>query len=177
MRAGEVRRSRPGGRGGVALVRLGLLVALAVGSACPGRGGGSGGSGTGNFRRPNYPVASVYEIDPDFEGEWRGDVAGLRGTLVIGPLDDRNYYGSFTTLDSNTEYTMLIEQSYVSTPEDEAVASNRALFTWQDGLGSRGHGWLLINRDDTALTGSFGYSAATEGVGSWSFTRVEAPLE
>ena len=47
-------------------------------------------------------------------------------------------------------------------------------FTWQNGLGSRGKGWLLINREDTALTGSFGYGVATEGLGEWSFERTNA---
>ena len=133
---------------------------------CPGVGGG----GT-SVQPTSYPPASVYEIDPEFGGEWSGDVDGLRGTLNIGELDERGLFGSFVTEDGGTEYTLLLEHTYVDTEEGGEVPSNRATFTWQDGLGSRGKGWLLINREDTALTGSFGFGVATEGLGEWSFVR------
>lgn len=140
-------------------------------SGCPGTysGGGTGGS----IRATNYPPASVYEIDPEFAGEWSGDVDGIDGVFKIGRLDERSYFGSFLTADGNVEYTLLLEHTFVVTDEGSEVPSNRVTFTWQDGLGSRGRGWLLINRDDTALTGSFGYASATEGLGDWSFVRVE----
>ena len=51
--------------------------------------------------------------------------------------------------------------------------TNQVLFTWQDGRGSLGNGWLLINREDTALTGEFGYDPDTIGAGSWTFIRIE----
>lgn len=127
----------------------------------------------GPVSQSDYPPASVYDIDPMFTGEWIGDVDGLPGTLNIGLLDERAYFGSFVTDDGSTEYTLLLEHTYLRTEEGGEVPSNRMLFTWQDGLGSRGKGWLLINRDDTALTGSFGYGLATTGLGQWSFERVQ----
>lgn len=146
------------------------LMPLVVGVliACPSIGG-PGGTGS---EATNYPPASVYEIDPQFAGEWTGDVDGLRGTLTIGELDERAFFGSFVTEDGSTEYTLLLEHTYVDTDEGGEAPSNRTTFTWQDGLGSRGKGWLLINREDTALAGSFGYGVATAGLGEWSFVRV-----
>lgn len=146
-----------------------VLAALLL--ACPGTGGT--GSTGGATSQTNYPPASVYEIDPQFAGDWVGDVDGIPGTLTIGELDERSYFGSFVTTDSSTEYTLLLEHSYVDTEEGGEAPSNRTIFTWQNGLGSRGKGWLLINREDTALTGSFGFGVATQGLGQWSFVRAE----
>lgn len=141
---------------------------LLVLSGCPlGPSGGDGGGVS------NYPPASVYEIDPEFAGEWVGDVSGLPGTLTIGELDERSYFGSFVSDNREIEYTLLLEHTFVTTPEGSEVPSNRATFTWQDGLGSRGKGWMLINREDSAVTGSFGFGQATEGLGDWSFIRVD----
>lgn len=146
---------------------LALVTLLALG--CP--------PATGPTNTPdsqsNYPPASVYDLDPEFAGEWSGDVDGLAGILKIGELDDRTFFGSFVTEDGAIEYTLLLEHTYVDTDEGGEAPSNRTTFTWQDGLGSRGKGWLLINREDTALTGSFGYGLATSGLGQWSFERVE----
>jgi hypothetical protein len=157
------RRSESGRR-----PRLSLIALLACLLACPVTPGGGEGS-----LQTNYPPASVYEVDPLFTGEWSGDVDGLPGTLTIGELDERSFFGSFVTSDRSTEYTLLLEHTYVETPEGGEAPSNRTIFTWQDGLGSRGKGWLLINREDTALTGSFGYGTATEGLGQWSFVRAQ----
>lgn len=157
----------------VARARPALLGVLLLGLvACPigttiGPDGGDGDDGG------NYPPASVYELDPEFAGEWVGDIGGSPGTLTIGRLDERSYFGSFVTDDSAIEYTLLLQHSYVTTAEGGEVPSNRATFTWQDGLGSRGKGWLLINREDTAITGSFGYGQATSGLGDWSFIRYD----
>ena len=142
------------------------MLAATMALGCPGIGG------VGSSSEPtNYPPASVYEIDPQFSGEWVGDVDGLRGTLNIGELDERALFGSFVTDEGGTEYTLLLEHTYVDTEDGGEVPSNRATFTWQDGLGSRGKGWLLVNRDDSAVTGSFGFGVATEGLGEWSFVR------
>jgi hypothetical protein len=144
-----------------------MLVMLVMGSGCRGVGGGGGSQGS------EYPTARVYDMEPEFAGEWRGDVDGFQGILKIGELDDRSFFGSFVTSDGSVEYTLLLEHTYVDIDEGGEVPSNRAVFTWQDGLGSRGKGWLLINLEDTALTGSFGYGVATSGLGQWSFERVE----
>lgn len=147
------------------------LLALLGLAACP--TGGSISPGGGDDEGSDFPPASVYEIDPEFAGEWAGDVGGTPGTLTVGELDERSYFGSFVTDDGATEYTLLLQHTFVTTAEGGEVASNRATFTWQDGLGSRGKGWLLINREDTAVTGSFGYGQATSGLGDWSFIRYE----
>jgi len=144
-----------------------LVLGLGLGLGCPASSGGGVGS-----TASNYPPASVYEIDPEFGGEWAGDVDGLPGVLKIGELDERSFFGSFQTDDGSTEYTLLLEHSYAENEHGGDSPSNRTVFTWQDGLGSRGRGWLLINREDTALTGSFGYGVATSGLGQWSFERV-----
>jgi hypothetical protein len=155
-------RPLPPGRG------LALLGVLLVAVGCPGVGRGTGGS-----QGSDYPTARVYDFEPEFAGEWRGDVDGFQGILKIGELDDRSFFGSFVTHDGAVEYTLLLDHTYVDTEEGGEVPSNRAVFTWQDGLGSRGRGWLLINLEDTALTGSFGYGVATTGLGQWSFERVD----
>jgi hypothetical protein len=134
----------------------------------------STGTNGGNAQASNYPPADVYDIDPEFAGEWAGHVGGAAGTLKIGELDERSLFGSFVSKDGSTEYTLLLEHTYVDTEEGGEVPSNRTTFTWQDGLGSRGKGWLLINGEDTALTGSFGFGVATTGLGDWSFERVQS---
>ena len=144
-----------------------LLLAALLLAGC------SAAIGGGGDERTNYPAASVYDIEPEFAGEWAGDVGGAPGTLKIGVLDEHSFFGSFVTDNGGTEYTLLLEHTYVTAEDGSEAPSNRTVFTWQDGLGSRGHGWLLINREDTALTGSFGYGAATEGLGGWSFVRGE----
>lgn len=144
-----------------------LLVCLL---ACPIT---TGSGTTGGSLQANYPPASVYEVDPVFAGEWVGDVDGLPGTLTIGELDERSFFGSFVTADRSTEYTLLLEHTYVETEEGGEAPSNRTIFTWQDGLGSRGKGWLLIDSEDMGLSGSFGYGVATEGLGQWSFERTQ----
>lgn len=151
------------------LVSLLLLMASTVQSGCLGNGGGSVA-----VQGSSYPPASVYDIDPEFSGDWVGDIGGTPGTLTIGELDERSFFGSFVTDDGSTEYTLLLEHTYVETEEGGEVPSNRTTFTWQNGLGSRGKGWLLINGEDTALTGSFGFGVATTGLGDWSFERLDA---
>jgi hypothetical protein len=150
--------------------RTGLLLAwVLLTSGCAISLGPSSNNGSSS----NYPPASIYEIDPEFAGEWLGDIDGQVGTLRIGELDERTFFGSFLTHDGGVEYTLLIEQTYLDTDDGVEVPSNRTIFTWQNGLGSRGKGWLLINREDTALTGTFGYGVATTGLGGWSFERVD----
>lgn len=119
------------------------------------------------------PPATAYEIEPEFTGAWFGEVGGLPGTFEIGELSTGRYFGSFVAEDGDTEYVLLLEQSNVANDLGIDVPSNRALFAWQDGLGGRGKGWLLINRQASALTGAFGYGAATDGLGDWTLVRAE----
>lgn len=122
---------------------------------------------------PVYPTAQAYERDPTFSGEWIGDVGANPGTLALGELGPGSLFGSFKADEGVLEYVLLLEQTMVEAAGGGIVPGNRLTFTWQDGLGGRGHGWLLINRDDSALTGSFGYGKATEGLGTWTFVRLD----
>jgi hypothetical protein len=126
-----------------------------------------------NTGGPGYPSADFYEVGPTFAGEWIGEVGQLPGELSLGELSPGNYFGRFKADAEKTEYALLLEQTMIEAPGGGLVPSNRLTFTWQDGLGGRGHGWLLINREDTALTGSFGYAQATDGLGGWTFIRFD----
>jgi hypothetical protein len=150
------------------LARLGLLAAVA---ACDG--------GTSTLVT-DYPDAVSYAYDPQFVGRWTGRIGGtdgetgVTGVLELGKLRERKLFGSFRSADGRTEYVLLLEHTHVMSATGGDVPSNRLTFTWQDGRGSRGLGWFLINREATALTGSFGYGDATEGLGSWTLSRVDA---
>ena len=133
-----------------------------------------GGAGAGSTHAPDYPTAEVYDRDPDFSGEWVGEVGSMPGELQLGLLEPGKYFGSFRSDDGSAEYVLLLEQTMVTSEVGGSAPSNRMTFTWQDGQGGRGLGWLLINREDTALTGSFGYGRATEGLGTWTFIRFES---
>lgn len=141
--------------------------------ACVGGLVAAAGCDRGNTAGPVYPPAEAYEIDPTFAGDWIGDAGSIGGELTIGQLSEGEFFGSFQADDERTQYVLLLEQSMVEQPGGGLVPSNRVTFTWQDGLGGRGHGWLLINREDTALTGSFGYDKATAGLGTWTFIRID----
>lgn len=123
--------------------------------------------------QPIYPDAVVYERDPQFVGEWVGEVGAVWGILTLGELEEHRYFGSFVADDGSVEYVLLLEQSLLADPRGALSPSNRVTFTWQDGLGGRGRGWLLINREGTALTGSYGYDNAVEGLGDWTLMRSD----
>lgn len=122
---------------------------------------------------PIYPEATVYDRDPQFIGEWVGEVGGVWGILTLGELEPHRYFGSFTADDGSVEYVLMLEQSLVRDDRGAEAPSNRVTFTWQDGLGGRGRGWLLVNREDTALTGSYGYDNAVQGLGDWTLMRSD----
>ena len=118
------------------------------------------------------PEAVSYGTAPKFDGEWVGEVGGMPGVLDVGDLGSGRSYAAFRGDDGLTEYVLLMEQTQVSTIGGAQVASNRMVYTWQDGQGARGRGWLLINREETALAGGFGLGDALDGHGDWSFIRV-----
>lgn len=150
-----------------ASARVSGVIALALLAA----GGCDRGDGSA---LTNYPDPAVYEQDPEFAGEWLGEVAGVSGELDVGDLEPGKYFGNFKADDGSVNYVLLLEQTFVEQENGGRAPSNRLLFTWQDGRGGRGNGWLLINREDTAITGKFGYDEAVDGLGDWSFIRFDA---
>lgn len=118
----------------------------------------------------SIPPAEAYESPSDFSGEWIGEVDGEVGTLTVSPLGPGRYRGLYEGEALAIDYVLLLEQDLVPVG-DGTFAGNRAVFTWQDGHGGRGEGWLLINREDSALTGAFGERGLLER--PWTFIRVE----
>ena len=56
--------------------------------------------------------------------------------------------------------------------DGQPAPSNLVEFTWQDGHGDRGAGWLLVNREGSALTGTYGRGEGnTDGAGTWTFMK------
>jgi hypothetical protein len=108
-----------------------------------------------------------------FVGEWFGEVQGVLGTLVIDELEPLLYRGVFRAEDEPLQYVLLMDRVQAPGPGESLQVTNQILFSWQDGHGARGDGWVLINREDTALSGEFGYDTATVGAGSWTFIRLE----
>ena len=121
---------------------------------------------------PQFPEAVAFEITPDFTGEWYGEVGGMTGTLLLGDLNAGQLFGSFRSDGDATELVLLLDQVLLESESGGRVLGNRIDFTWQDGRGSRGQGWLMINREDTALTGESGQGERISGHGSWGFVRV-----
>ncbi len=121
----------------------------------------------------DYPAAMAFELEPDFTGEWYGEIAGRPGTMLLGELNVGQLYGSFESDDSEVELVLLLDQIVLDLGTGGSAQANRSDFTWQDGRGSRGIGWLMINREDTAITGDYGYGQRITGEGGWSFIRVD----
>lgn len=157
---GNLRRHLGGPRAR-ARVLAGLLVAAAV--LAP----GCKDDGT---QASSIPPAEAYDAPSDFAGQWLGEVEGQVGTLTITPLGPGRYRGLYEGEDVKVDYVLLLEQDLVPLG-GTTVAGNRALFKWQDGRGGQGEGWLLINREDSALTGAFGERGLLER--PWTFIRVE----
>src|SRR5688572_24309784 len=141
------------------LLRLAVLACIAKG--CDGEGG----------TNPPMPPAEVFDEPSDFAGEWIGEVEATEGTLVITKLAPDKYRGIYEVEGMKLKYVLAMSQTMVDVA-GTPTASNRVTFTWQDGRGGRGVGWLLINRERTALTGEFGEGAGHSG-GGWTFIRVE----
>lgn len=146
------------------LVRAALLVALAAGCE---RGGGGG-----EAIDISAPTAEVYpEGASDFSGEWVGESAGVFGTLKIRRLAADRYYAQFASDDGLIRFVCNLRQVRATPGEGgEMTPANLAVFDWQDGRGGRGDGWVLINREDSALSGEIHYG----GLGAWDFVRVDA---
>jgi len=129
--------------------------------------GGCAGSGQG--APPPMPPAEVYASEPDFAGVWEGRVDDVEGTLRLDRIGAGTYRGLYRGDALAVEYILRCEQT-IEGENEAGQPTNRLVFTWQDGRGGRGTGWLLINRDSSALTGAFGEGAGHVG-GTWTFLR------
>lgn len=128
---------------------------------------------------PELPPAEVYVPPVDVAGRWRGEVAGVEGTLTVDDLAGSQYRGMFVASGITRRYVMNMLQ--VDAPGDGGTLAptNLVKFKWQDGRGDAGEGWLLVNREGSALTGSFGRGeGSTSGAGEWTFVREgDAPQD
>ena len=141
------------------VVRLLPAVVLALaGFGCPGQ-----------QRAATYPPAETYGVEVSFLGEWLGEVAGIEGILRVSELSPTRYYGQFRADDGS----MIHSWDMHHVIEGDA-ATNLVELRWQDGGGDGGVGWVLINREDSALTGSLGRGETrTAGYGDVTFIRLE----
>ena len=120
---------------------------------------------------PSMPVAEAYERPSSFVGEWVGESNAALGALKVKSLGPGRYYGQFVGDDGTTRLVLNMKQAIVA-PEKggEAIPGNLVSFTWQDGRGGRGNGWVLINPEDSALTGEIQLGNAAQAM---SFVRVD----
>jgi hypothetical protein len=139
-----------------------LLVVSSWASACTDREG-----------RSTLPPAEVYGLPSNFEGEWMGEVAESNGVLSIARLGEGVYRGIYRAEGQPLEFVLAMEQPSAVASDGREGPSNLVSFTWQDGRGGRGKGWLLINREDSALMGAFGRGEDHGNYGEWNFIRLE----
>jgi hypothetical protein len=102
------------------------------------------------------PPAEVYEAPIEFAGTWRGESDEAMGSLEIRKLGALRYYGRFAADDGISKYVANMSQETASQGEERQPA-NVLSFTWQDGRGGVGRGWLMIDQDSAALTGELVY--------------------
>jgi hypothetical protein len=120
---------------------------------------------------PSVPSAEAYARPSNFVGEWVGESHSALGALKVNSLGPGRYYGQFVGDDGTTRLVLNMQQAMVA-PEgaSEAIPGNLARFTWQDGRGGRGDGWVLINPEDSALTGEIRLGNLAQAM---SFVRVD----
>jgi hypothetical protein len=121
----------------------------------------------------SQPPAEVYAMPSNFEGEWMGEAAASSGLLLISSLGEGRYRGVYRAEDQPMQLVLSIEQIMLPVTNGRLQPSNLVSFTWQDGRGGRGRGWLLINREDSALMGTFGRGEDDSNNGEWTFIRLE----
>ncbi|MBK6918279.1 MAG: hypothetical protein IPH07_12865 [Deltaproteobacteria bacterium] len=121
---------------------------------------------------PDLPPAELYAEPVTVAGRWHGEIAGVAGDFVVDELAPMRYRGLFAADAIERRYVLNMTHVQIAGPDGERKASNLVEFTWQDGRGDRGAGWLLVNRDSSALTGSFGRGdGSNAGAGDWTFVR------
>lgn len=137
-----------------------LVIAFAIAAACD------------KTHTPTLPPAEVYEEPVAVQGEWRGEVGGLQGTLDLTPLGRDRYRGVFEARGRSMLYVLNVVHVRAPGKDGEPTPSNLLRFDWQDGRGDRGAGWLLVNEDGSMITGSFGRGDGnTDGAGQWTMVR------
>lgn len=130
-------------------------------------------TGCGEPAAPTIPPAELYRAPSNFEGDWIGEVGTVMGALEVRKIDHARYYGSYVADDSSIRYALRLEQAVLADEGGEKVGANRVVFTWQDGRGGRGRGWLLINEEDSALTGESVFGDEGGSGLAWQFIRIE----
>lgn len=127
---------------------------------------------SGETTDPTAPVAEAYDRGSDFAGAWVGESNGVLGLLEVRSLGPGRYYGKFTSDDNLTRFVVNMRQPLVAVRDAAApLPGNLVQFTWQDGRGGKGQGWVLINPGDSALAGEI--HAGGES-GPWTFVRRDA---
>ncbi|MEZ4379726.1 MAG: hypothetical protein R3A79_00140 [Nannocystaceae bacterium] len=115
------------------------------------------------------PPAELYDAPIEFAGTWRGESDEGMGKLEIRKLGNLRYYGRFAADDGLHTYVANMSQETVL-QEDARQPANVLSFTWQDGRGGVGKGWLMIDQDSAALTGELVYGDSQRR-GSLAFVR------
>lgn len=132
------------------------------------------------------PPVDLYPEEPDFAGVWLGEVGGQMGELDVSPLGPSRYYGSFKSDDGAIRFVLNMKQRSAPDRGGDEVPGNLVVFEWQDGHQGevcsaqgcgRGMGWVLINPEDTALSGMLGFGESNANRGTLSFVRVEDTYE
>jgi len=120
---------------------------------------------------PSVPAAEAYGRPSNFVGEWVGESNAALGALKVNDLGPGRYYGQFIGDDGTTRLVLNMQQAMVASEHGgAAIPGNLARFTWQDGRGGRGDGWVLINPEDSALTGEIRLGSLAQAM---SFVRVD----
>jgi len=139
---------------------LGCLVVLGGSPACTGLTGGPGLA---------LPVAEAYPTPSEFRGRWLGESDDSLGFLEIQELGGGRYYGRFSSDDRLRKYVANMTQ-IMAIDGEEQVPGNVLRFTWQDGRGGVGSGWLMVDEDSSALTGELVYGDSNRS-GVLAFVR------
>ncbi len=119
------------------------------------------------------PQAEAYENPSQFAGEWVGESNAVLGSLKINALGLGRYYGQFIGDDQLTRFVLNLQQPLAARVAGaDEIPGNLATFTWQDGRGGKGDGWVLINPEDSALTGEIRIGSVGHTMG---FVRIDGP--
>jgi len=115
------------------------------------------------------PAAEVYANESEFRGRWLGESDDTLGFLEIQALGGGRFYGRFSADDQLSKYVANMTQETVALDGVETLA-NVLRFTWQDGRGGIGAGWLMVDEDSSALTGELAYGDSSRS-GRLAFVR------
>ena len=131
--------------------------------------GGSPACSMGGGAGLVVPKAEAYPTPSEFRGRWLGESDDSLGFLEIQELGGGRYYGRFSSEDRLRKYVANMTQQ-MATDGEEQVPGNVLRFTWQDGRGGIGSGWLMVDEDSSALTGELVYGDSHRS-GALAFVR------